>query len=54
VQLNNEKTAIISSSNDGTIIVHHIDYSTLQNQFKGMDYVDSYKYPPLTSSTIKS
>ena len=53
MQFNAEKSALVSNSNDGTIMVQQIDYSTLLNQFKGMDYVESYKYPELTETVVK-
>ncbi len=44
VQFNSIKSHIVSSSQDGTVRVSAIDYETLTNQFKGMDYVESYKF----------
>ena len=44
VSINSHRSHLVSSSADGTVRVSAIDNDTLCNQFKGMDYVESYKF----------
>jgi len=42
--MTSNKSLLVSSSRDGTIRVYSVDYPTLTNQFKGMDYVENYTF----------
>ena len=53
VGLNHQKNLVVSCSDDGTMMVRKMDYSTLQNQFKGLDFVQQYNYSDVEQTTIK-
>lgn len=48
VLLNYDKTAILSTSEDGTFYVNKIDYQTFVSAARGM-FIDKYDYPELSN-----